>query len=43
MSKTYYQDGLAAQTRAEKMYELASEIHQFVVGRSSQGYECICE
>ncbi len=42
-AKTYYQDGLAAANRAEKMYELALEIHQFVVGRSSQGHECICE
>lgn len=42
-AKTYYQDGLAARSRAERMYELASEIHWFVVGRSSQGHECICE
>lgn len=42
-AKTYYQDGLAARKRAEKMYKLASEIHQFVVGRSSQGHECICD
>lgn len=42
-AKTYYQDGLAAADRAARMYALASEIHQFVVGRSSQGYECLCE
>ena len=42
-AKTYYQDGLAAADRAEAMYELASEIHEFVVGRSRQGHECICE
>jgi hypothetical protein len=41
-AKTYYQDGLAAAERAEKMYALASEIHTFIVGRSSQGYECLC-
>lgn len=41
-AKTYYQDGLAAAERAEKMYALASEIHAFVVGRSSQGHECLC-
>lgn len=40
-AKTYYQDGLAAADRAEQMYALASEIHDFVVGRSSQGYECL--
>ncbi|WP_049971805.1 hypothetical protein [Haladaptatus cibarius] len=42
-AKTYYQDGVAAANRAEKMHGLASEIHRFVVGRSSQGHECICE
>lgn len=42
-AKTYYQDGLAAAERADKMYELAIEIHAFVVGRSSQGHECLCE
>ena len=41
-AKTYYQDGLAAAERAEKMYALASEIHAFIVGRSSQGHECLC-
>jgi len=40
--KTYYQDGLAAVERAEKMSALAIEIHAFVVGRSSQGHECLC-
>jgi len=42
-AKTYYQDGLAAADRAGAMYELASEIHEFVVGRSRQGHKCICE
>jgi len=42
-AKTYYQDGLAAADRADTMYELASEIHEFVVGRSRQGHECICD
>lgn len=40
--KTYYQDGLAAAARAEKMSALAIETHAFVVGRSSQGHECLC-
>jgi len=42
-AKTYYQDGLAAAERADETYALASEIHAFVVGRSSQGFECLCE
>lgn len=37
--KTYYQDGLAAADRADVLYELATEIHDFVVGRSRQGHE----
>lgn len=42
-AKTYYQDGLASAERAVKMYELSSEIHEFILGRSSQSYECLCE
>lgn len=42
-AKTYYQDGLATADRAEEMYALAREIHTFVVGRSPQGYECLCD
>lgn len=41
-AKTYYQDGLAAAERAETMYALAQEVHEFVIGRSSQGHECLC-
>jgi hypothetical protein len=41
-AKTYYQDGLATAHRAEQMYALASEIHRFVTGRSSQSHECLC-
>lgn len=41
-AKTYYQDGLATADRAEQMYALATEIHAFILGRSSQGYECCC-
>ncbi|QSG14228.1 hypothetical protein [Halapricum desulfuricans] len=41
-AKTYYQDGLAAAERAASMYALAQEVHEFVVGRSSQGHECLC-
>lgn len=42
-TKTYYQDGLAAADRAEKMYMLVSEAHAFIVGRSAQGHECLCD
>ncbi|MEF8827043.1 MAG: hypothetical protein V5A27_12010 [Halapricum sp.] len=42
-AKTYYQDGLAAADRADEMYALASEIHAFVVGRSGQSHECLCD
>ncbi|AHG01207.1 hypothetical protein HALLA_02195 (plasmid) [Halostagnicola larsenii XH-48] len=41
-AKTYYQDGLASAARAEAMYELATEIHTYVTGRSRQEHECIC-
>lgn len=41
-AKTYYQDGLASADRAEAMYALAREIHAYVIGRSRQGYECLC-
>lgn len=41
-AKTYYQDGLASAERADAVYALASEIHTFIIGRSSQGYECLC-
>lgn len=41
-AKTYYQDGLASAARAEAMYELATEVHAYVVGRSRQGHECVC-
>jgi len=42
-AKTYYQDGLAAAERAETMSALAQEVHAFIVGRSSQGHECLCD
>lgn len=42
-AKTYYQDGLAAEKRARRLHALAAEVHQFVLGRSSRGHECICD
>lgn len=41
-AKTYYQDGLAAATRARRLHDLATEVHLFIVGQSSRGYECLC-
>lgn len=41
-AKTYYQDGLATKKRARRLHELATEVHRFVVGRSSQSHECLC-
>jgi len=41
-AKTYYQDGLATRGRARALHNLAAEIHRFIVGRSSQGHECVC-
>ena len=41
-AKTYCQDGLAAEKRAQRLYSLALEVHQYIVGRSSRGHECIC-
>jgi len=42
-AKTYYQDGLATNERAEKVFALASESHDFVVNQSSKRHECRCE
>lgn len=42
-AKTYYRDGLASAKRAEAVNALASEIHAYVVGRSRQGHECLCD
>jgi hypothetical protein len=42
-AKTYYQDGLATGDRARRMHALATEVHAFIVGRSAQGHECICD
>jgi len=41
-AKTYYQDGLASADRADAMYKLASEIHEYILGRSRHRHECLC-
>ncbi len=40
-AKTYYQNGLASATRAEAMYDLATEIHTDVTGRSRHVREAL--
>lgn len=42
-AKTYYQDGLATRERAELLFELASETHEYIVNQSSKRHECRCE
>ncbi|MFC7203312.1 hypothetical protein ACFQJC_07275 [Haloferax namakaokahaiae] len=42
-AKTYYQDGLAARGRAEKLFALASETHAFVLNQSTKRHDCICK
>jgi hypothetical protein len=42
-ARTYYQDGLATAERADALLALATELHAFVVGRSEQGHECVCD
>ena len=42
-AKTYYRDGLATRERAVTVHALATEVHDFVVGRSSRSHECRCE
>lgn len=41
-AKTYYQDGLAARRRAELLYDLATETHDFIVNQSTKRHECLC-
>lgn len=42
-SKSYYREGVGSQERAEKMLELAEEIHGHVLQLAGQSHECICE
>ena len=41
-ARTYYRDGLATEERARHLADLASEVHDYVVGRSSRSHECLC-
>lgn len=42
-AKTYYQDGLAGHERAETIHALATEVHDYIIGRSPRGHECRCD
>lgn len=42
-SKNYYREGIPSISRAKKMYDLASSIHDHVIGMSSNGHKCICD
>lgn len=41
-SDTYYREGVATEARAEKMRELAAEVHSHVLQLAGEDYECIC-
>jgi hypothetical protein len=41
-ARTYYQDAIATETRAETLLELATTIHEQVVGLVGVRHECVC-
>jgi len=41
-SDTYYREGIATEARADKMLELAEEIHSHVLQLAGETHECIC-
>lgn len=41
-SDTYYREGVASEERAEKMLELAGEIHGYTLQLAGERHECIC-
>jgi hypothetical protein len=42
-SDTYYREGIATEKRAEKMLELAQEIHDHILQLAGEKHECICD
>lgn len=42
-SRSYYREGVGSQERAQKMLELAQQIHQHVLQLGGKSHECICE
>jgi len=41
-SDTYYREGIATEARAQKMLELAEEIHRHVLQLAGERHECVC-
>jgi hypothetical protein len=41
-SDTYYREGIATEDRADKMLELAEEVHNHVLQLAGGSHECIC-
>lgn len=41
-SRSYYREGVGSQDRADKMLELAEQIHSHVLQLAGESHECIC-
>jgi len=41
-SETYYREGIATESRANKMLEIAEAIHEHVLQLAGESHECIC-
>ena len=41
-SDTYYREGIATEPRADKMLDLAEEIHSHVLQLAGESHECVC-
>lgn len=39
---TYYREGIATESRAQNMLELAQQIHSHILQLTNQSHECIC-
>lgn len=42
-SDTYYREGIATEARADKMLELAEEVHSHVIQLAGKRHKCICD
>jgi len=42
-SRSYYREGVGSVERADKMLELAEEIHDHVLQLAGESHECICD
>lgn len=41
-SDTYYREGVATEARAEKMLDLAQQVHGYILQLAGQSHDCIC-